>query len=50
MDTSAVDGDSISGSYDSGLPTRDAVLLSKYLVVAAIDSGTTYSGYAQGRR
>ena len=46
MDTSSVDGDSISGSYDSGLPTRDAVPLSKYLVVAAIDFGTTYSGYA----
>lgn len=45
-DTSSVDGDSISGSYDSGLPTRDAVPLSKYLVVAAIDFGTTYSGYA----
>ena len=41
-----MDGDSISGSYDSGLPTRDAVPLSKYLVVAAIDFGTTYSGYA----
>lgn len=45
-DTSSVDGYSISGSYDSGLPTRDAVPLSKYLVVAAIDFGTTYSGYA----
>ena len=45
-DTSSVDGDSIPGSYDSGLPTRDAVALSKYLVVAAIDFGTTYSGYA----
>ena len=45
-DTSSVDGDSIPGSYDSGLPTRDSMPLSKYLVVAAIDFGTTYSGYA----
>ena len=44
--TSSVDRDSIPGSYDSGLPTRDATSLSKYLVVAAIDFGTTYSGYA----
>ena len=44
--TSSVDRDSIPGSYDSGLPTRDATPLSKYLVVAAIDFGTTYSGYA----
>lgn len=43
---SSVDRDSIPGSYDSGLPTRDAVPLSRYLVVAAIDFGTTYSGYA----
>lgn len=44
--TSSVDRDSIPGSYDSGLPTRDSTPLSKYLVVAAIDFGTTYSGYA----
>ncbi|CAB3991760.1 Hypothetical predicted protein [Paramuricea clavata] len=44
--TSSVDRDSIPGSYDSGLPSRDTIPLSKYLVVAAIDFGTTYSGYA----
>ena len=45
-ETSSVDRDSMQGSFDSGLPTRDAIILSKYLVVAAIDFGTTYSGYA----
>ena len=44
--SSSADRDSIPGSYDSGLPTRDSTPLSKYLVVSAIDFGTTYSGYA----
>lgn len=43
---SSVDRDSVPGSCDSGLPVRDATPLSKYLVVVAIDFGTTYSGYA----
>ena len=44
--SSSADRDSIPGSYDSGLPTRDSTPSSKYLVVSAIDFGTTYSGYA----
>ena len=44
--SSSADRDSIPGSYDSGLPTRDSTPSSKYLVISAIDFGTTYSGYA----
>ena len=43
----SLDSDSLPASIDSGLPVKDAhIPQHQYFVVAAIDFGTTFSGYA----